>query len=57
MYPGVTHANAYQFVPTIAEAEATFVDIKKILKPPCQKGKGYDHHGLDELTHSHIEAM
>jgi hypothetical protein len=47
----------HQFVPTIAEAEATFGDIKKILKPPCRKGTGYDHHGLDELMHSCIEAM
>jgi hypothetical protein len=47
----------HQFVPTIAEAEAAFGDIKKILKPPRKKGTGYDHHGLNELTHSCIEAM
>jgi hypothetical protein len=47
----------HRFVPTIAEAEAAFADIKKILKPPCKKGPGYLHHGLDDLTHSRIEAM
>jgi len=35
----------HQFVPTIAEAEAAFRDIKKNLKPPRKKGTGYDHHG------------
>ena len=47
----------FSFPPTITEAEATFADIKKVLKPPCKKGPGYDHHGFDELTHSHVEAM
>lgn len=47
----------HRFVPTVAEAEAVFEDIKKILKPPRKKGPGSVHHGLDEFTHSHIEAM
>ena len=47
----------YQFVPTIADAEAAFADIKNILKPPRKKGPGYLHHGLDDLTHSCVEAM
>jgi hypothetical protein len=47
----------FSFPPTIAEAEAAFADIKKVLKPPRKKGPGYDHHGLDELTHSRVEAM
>ena len=47
----------HQFAPTIAEAEAAFADIKKILKPPRKKGHSYEHHGLDELTHSRVEAM
>ena len=47
----------HQFAPTIAEAEAAFADIKKILKPPRKKGHSYKHHGLDELTHSRVEAM
>ena len=44
-------------MPTIAEAEVAFADIKKILKPPCKKGLGYLHHGLSDLMHSCIEAM
>jgi len=45
------------FVPTIAEAEAMFKDIKRILKLPQKKGPGSVHYSLDEFTHSHIEAM
>jgi hypothetical protein len=45
------------FAPTIAEAEAAFEDIKKILKPTRKKGPGYVHHGLDDFTHSRVEAM
>jgi hypothetical protein len=47
----------HRFVPTVAEAEAAFEDIKNILKPPRKKGPGSVHHGLDEFTHSRIEAM
>jgi hypothetical protein len=47
----------YRFVPTIAEAKAAFEDIKQILKPSRKKGPGYVHHGLDDFTHSRIEAM
>ncbi|KAK2459298.1 hypothetical protein APHAL10511_008687 [Amanita phalloides] len=47
----------HQFAPTIAEAGVAFADIKRILKPPRKKGHGYDPHGLDELTHGHVEAM
>ena len=47
----------HQFAPTIAEAEAAFADIKNILKPAHKKGHSYEHHGLDELTHSRVEAM
>jgi hypothetical protein len=47
----------HRFVPTAAEAEAAFADIKNVLKPPRKKGPGYDHHGLDELTYSRVEAM
>jgi hypothetical protein len=47
----------YKFPPTIAEAEAAFADIKKLLKPPRKKGPGYDHHNIDELTHSRVEVM
>jgi hypothetical protein len=47
----------HRFVPTIAEAEATFRDIKQILKPSRKNGPGSVHHNLDELMHSCIEAM
>ena len=47
----------HHFMPTVAEAEAAFEDIKKILKPPRKKGAGSVHHSLDEFTHSRIEAM
>jgi hypothetical protein len=35
----------YLFAPTIAEAEAAFEDIKKILKPSRKNGLGSIHHG------------
>jgi hypothetical protein len=44
-------------LPFIAEAEVGLEAIKIILKPPRKNGPGYEHHGLDELTHSHLEAM
>lgn len=47
----------YCFAPSIAEAEAAFKDIMKILKPPCKNGPGSIHHGLDDFTHSCVEAM
>jgi hypothetical protein len=47
----------HRFAPTIAEAKAAFEDIKRILKPPRKNGPGYVQHGLDEFTHSRIEAM
>ena len=47
----------HRFVPTIAEAEAALEDIKEFLKPSRKTGPGSVHHGLNELTHSHIEAM
>ena len=31
--------------------------IKLILKPPWKNGLGYNHHDLDELTSSHLQAM
>jgi hypothetical protein len=43
--------------PSIAEAEVGHEGIKLILKPPRKNGLGYDHHNLDELTFSHLQAM
>ena len=45
------------FPPTFGEARAALEDIKKVLKPPRKKGPGYQHHDLDELTYSRVEAM
>jgi hypothetical protein len=43
--------------PSIAEAEVGHEAIKAILKPLQKNGLGYEHHGLDDLTHSHLKAM
>jgi hypothetical protein len=43
--------------PSIAEAEVGLEAIKVILKPPRKNGPGSEHHGLDELAHSCLEAM
>jgi len=49
-------SGAFFLLPSIAEAEVGHKAIKKILKP-CQKnGPGHEHHGFDELTHSHLKV-
>jgi hypothetical protein len=44
-------------LPSIAEAEVGLEAIKVILKLPQKNRPGSEHHGLDELTHSCLEAM
>ena len=43
--------------PSIAEAKVGHKAIKLILKPPQKNVLGYDHHNLDELTSSCLQAM
>ena len=53
LYPG-------QFIPppTINKAEQTLADLKSILQPPCDSGKGgYKVPKLDRLLQGHLEKM
>ncbi|KAF9463511.1 hypothetical protein BDZ94DRAFT_1236163 [Collybia nuda] len=43
--------------PSIESVTLALVDIKKILKPPRDKGPGYKPHGLDKFVHGRLEAM
>ncbi|KAI0289743.1 hypothetical protein BC826DRAFT_990766 [Russula brevipes] len=47
----------FVFPPSVDEARAALEDLKKLLKPPREKGPGYRHHNFDELTYSRLEAM
>ena len=43
--------------PEIHEAQAALDDIKKILRPPREKGPSYKDPGLDELLRGRLEGM
>jgi len=43
--------------PAIYEAQSALDDIKKLLRPPRDKGPGYKDPGLDELLRGRLEGM
>ena len=43
--------------PEIHKAQSALDDIKKILRPPREKGPGYKDPGLDELLRGRLEGM
>jgi hypothetical protein len=45
------------FPPLIEDARAAFENIKRVLVPELKKGTHCEHHNLDELTHSCVQAM
>lgn len=52
-----SQCRAYIFAPTQEEAAAAFADIKNILQPPRNKGRGYKSTGLDRVTRTCLEGV